>query len=102
MNASLFFSRYPIVLGLALSISALTLTGCSQDGDVDGQQMPPAKVAVKKIEPTEVDVYADYPGRTRGEREVQVNARVEGILIGRHYHEGEFVKKGDKLFSIDP
>ena len=64
--------------------------------------MPPVPVAVKDISPGVVDVYADYPGRISGVREVQVRSRVEGVLLKRHYNEGEYVKKGQLLFSIDP
>src|SRR5690606_968989 len=34
--------------------------------------------------------------------EVQVRARIEGILLSRHYEEGATVEAGDLLFRIDP
>src|SRR5690606_10404934 len=40
--------------------------------------------------------------RTAGEREIEVRARVGGILELRLYREGEFVEAGTPLFRIDP
>ena len=93
-------------IGISLCIAAgVLLTACGND-DATAQQggngMPPVPVAVQTIEPGSVDVYADYPGRIRGAREVQVHARVEGNLLERHYQEGGMVEKGDLLLTIDP
>ena len=44
----------------------------------------------------------EYVGQTIGSREVEVRARVTGILLGRNFKEGERVKKGQSLFTIDP
>ena len=44
----------------------------------------------------------EYVGQTAGSREVEVRARVTGILLSRNFKEGERVKKGQSLFTIDP
>jgi membrane fusion protein (multidrug efflux system) len=44
----------------------------------------------------------EYVGQTAGSREVEVRARVTGILMSRNFKEGERVKKGQSLFTIDP
>ncbi|HEX5421429.1 MAG TPA: biotin/lipoyl-binding protein, partial [Gammaproteobacteria bacterium] len=33
---------------------------------------------------------------------VQVTSRVQGVIDSAHFKEGQFVKKGDLLFQIDP
>jgi membrane fusion protein (multidrug efflux system) len=48
--------------------------------------------------PQEVEV----SGQVEGTREVEVRARVTGILLTQSYREGESVKAGDLLFKIDP
>ena len=41
-------------------------------------------------------------GQTAGSREVEVRARVTGILLSRNFKEGQRVTKGQSLFTIDP
>ena len=43
-----------------------------------------------------------YTARTVGSREVEVRARVGGILLKRRYEEGSRVREGQPLFQIDP
>jgi membrane fusion protein (multidrug efflux system) len=67
---------------------------------------PPAPVPVAvnvvtvSVEPVALDLR--YSARTRGEREVEVRARVSGILQKRYYREGEHVSTNALLFRIDP
>lgn len=63
--------------------------------------MPPAPVTVTTVEAEDVEVYADYPGRVRGAREVEVRARVSGILERRLHQEGALVEAGEALFQIE-
>jgi len=44
----------------------------------------------------------EYPAQLKGVREVEVRARVSGILLERRYDEGARVKAGDVLFRLDP
>lgn len=100
-------------LGLRISwilASTLALAACgsgnSGGGETQGQQQqqqqPPVPVDVVSVIPHTVDVTAEYPGRVQGARTVQVLARVEGILLKRHFTEGQIVEKGDLLATIDP
>jgi len=41
-------------------------------------------------------------GQTLGSHEVEVRARVTGILLRRNFTEGEPVRKGQSLYTIDP
>jgi membrane fusion protein (multidrug efflux system) len=63
---------------------------------------PPPDVAVMTVESSTVPIYAEYTGQTRGSVELEVRARVEGILQQQHYRDGSEVKRGDLLFTIDP
>jgi membrane fusion protein (multidrug efflux system) len=47
-------------------------------------------------------VTLEYTGQTAGSREVEVRARVTGILLKRNFVEGGPVKQGQSLFTIDP
>ena len=91
-----------------LALMALVLSACSQ-GDAQDKKGagakggPPAAVTVAAIEvaPRPVPVSFEAVGRTEGSREVQVRARVAGILEKQLYNEGERVKEGQPLFRIE-
>ncbi|WP_346301725.1 efflux RND transporter periplasmic adaptor subunit [Halomonas sp. BM-2019] len=61
----------------------------------------PPPVVVVPVEPRSVEVIEEYAARVRGSREVEVRARVDGILEERLYTEGQVVSEGDALFRID-
>jgi membrane fusion protein (multidrug efflux system) len=63
---------------------------------------PPPQVTVVAIAPRAVAVPYEFTGRLEGSREVEVRARVSGILLQRAYDEGRPVRKGETLFVIDP
>jgi membrane fusion protein (multidrug efflux system) len=65
-------------------------------------QAPVPEVAVMTVEPQTVPVTFEYVGQTAGSREVEVRARVTGILVKRNYREGAQVRAGQSLFTIDP
>ncbi|WP_102959418.1 efflux RND transporter periplasmic adaptor subunit [Mangrovicella endophytica] len=65
------------------------------------QAPPPPAVTVEEIKPQTVPITLDYAGRVESSREVEVRARVGGILLERSFDEGARVKQGDVLFTID-
>ena len=88
-----------------LSVAVVAaLAGCGQQGGGahgGGGGMPPAVVAVQEVKPRTVAVEFEYPAQTAGSREVEVRARVAGILLKRNYEEGAPVKQGQSLFQLD-
>ncbi|HEX9672270.1 MAG TPA: efflux RND transporter periplasmic adaptor subunit [Burkholderiales bacterium] len=89
--------RLRIALPLAL---ALLAAGCQPAGGPP--PFPPPVVSVMTVETRDVPVAYEYVAQTAGYREVEVRARVNGILLKRNYAEGAVVKKGDSLYTIDP
>jgi membrane fusion protein, multidrug efflux system len=81
--------------------AALGLAACG--GEPPAAPMPPpVEVGVVDVEPRSLPLLLEYPGQLKGVREVEVRARVSGILLERRYNEGEMVQAGDVLFRIDP
>jgi membrane fusion protein, multidrug efflux system len=95
-----------IVLPLALAVAACGPSdGQDKAGKGSGPMgggMPPPEVTVVTAAPEALPVAWEYVGQTAGSREVEVRARVTGILLSRNFREGERVKKGQSLFTIDP
>lgn len=91
-------TRYRHVL---LPLALLFVAGCQPAAAPQGG-FPPAPVNVIAVEPRDVPVAYEYVAQTAGYREVEVRARVTGILLRRNYKEGAAVKQGESLFTIDP
>jgi membrane fusion protein (multidrug efflux system) len=85
---------------LLLGAALLALVGCRQES------APPAPgplpVAIMTVAPADLAQQAVAPAQVEGVREVEVRARVTGILQTVDYAEGAKVKAGDLLFRIDP
>ncbi|HET9694421.1 MAG TPA: efflux RND transporter periplasmic adaptor subunit [Steroidobacteraceae bacterium] len=86
---------------LALLFAATAVAACGHSGP-QGGEMPPPEVAVAQAQRGSVPTLLEYTGRAAGSREVEVRARVSGILLERRYEEGSAVREGDVLFRIDP
>ncbi len=85
-------------LGSLLILAAMGLAGCGR-----GQQPapPPPAVTVAKPQQQSVVDYDEYVGRFVAVDSVEVRARVSGALESVHFKDGQTVKKGDLLFTID-
>jgi RND family efflux transporter MFP subunit len=87
-------------LATALLLLALTLTACGQSQPPGGGPPPPAVTVAKPIERGVVD-YDEYVGRFVAVNSVEIRARVSGYLEKVHFRDGQMVKAGDLLFTID-
>jgi membrane fusion protein, multidrug efflux system len=84
--------------------AAAVVAGCGQgDAQEKKADAPPPALTVSAIQvaPKSVPVVFDAVGRTEGSRDVQVRARVSGILERQRYREGDAVKEGAPLFRIE-
>ena len=66
------------------------------------QAPPPVEVGAVQVQPNGLTLSLEQAAQLRGVREVEVRARVSGILLKRLYQEGSRVKANDLLFKIDP
>ena len=61
----------------------------------------PIAVHMLSVEPRKVPIRFDIVGQVEGSRQVEVRARVSGILQKQFYNEGDAAKEGAPLFEID-
>lgn len=83
-------------------VTPFFLSACGESKSQGGMGLPPAMVSTMTVQATDIPVAFEYVGQTTGSKEVEVRARVTGILGRRHFSEGNAVKSGQLLFTIDP
>lgn len=88
---------------LAVLGAVALLAACGQGNDT-GAAPPPAMalpVTVVQVSLQRVPVLIESVGQTEGSREVEIRARVSGIVQKRLYQEGDVVRSDAVLFQID-
>jgi len=104
MKTSARHTDHVFLFVMAIFVS-LVLGGCgaqSEQASPDQTQQQPSAVSVQTVARQHVAVYEEYPARANGAREVEVRARVDGLLLERLRTEGETVTKRRALWQIDP
>ena len=84
----------------ALLVFATLVASCGEQQKQGGGPPPPAVTVAKPIKRTVVD-YDEYVGRFAAINSVEIRARVSGYLDKLHFKDGQVVKQGDLLFTID-
>jgi membrane fusion protein, multidrug efflux system len=92
-----------VIVLLSVILAACSDSGARQQEKKAAKDAAPAAVPVAVLQAAtrEVPVTFEAVARTEGSREVQVRARVAGILEKQLYNEGERVKEGAPLFRIE-
>lgn len=80
----------------------LALVIVSSCGKETAQQQQAPEVPVAQVIQQSVDLTEDFVGQTYGGSDIEIRARVQGWVLGRHFTEGTEVKKGQLLYTIDP
>ena len=104
MNSERLISSFSLMFGvrrLATLLALATLVAsCGERQQQAGGPPPPAVTVAKPIKRTVVD-YDEYVGRFAAINSVEIRARVSGYLDKLHFKDGQVVKQGDLLFTID-
>jgi membrane fusion protein (multidrug efflux system) len=87
----------------ASALAAVIVAGCNSNAQTGGfHGFPPAEVVTMTATPRAFPVAFEYVGQAMGSKDVEVRARVNGIVERRLFREGAAVKAGQPLFVIDP
>ncbi|HXS21813.1 MAG TPA: efflux RND transporter periplasmic adaptor subunit [Steroidobacteraceae bacterium] len=90
-----------VALGLLLALAGYRYVA-NKTATSAAARLPKAPVRVATVERRNMAVVEHTLGTVIADSTVQISARVEGMLQTAYFHEGQFVKKGDLLFQIDP
>ncbi|MDE6048234.1 MAG: efflux RND transporter periplasmic adaptor subunit [Paramuribaculum sp.] len=95
MNVSSLKTTGILVAGAALAI----LTGCGGK-----QQMPQGQapaIATLTVESTNSQLENTYPATIKGKTDIDIRPQVTGFITKVHVDEGQHVRKGQVLFTLD-
>jgi membrane fusion protein, multidrug efflux system len=87
---------YYSILGLLLVAVA-----CGKKDQQAMQGPPPVQVVVQQVTTTDAAYYDEYPAIVKALNEVELRPQVSGYITGIHFREGDKVRKGQRLYSID-
>ena len=102
MNRSSVRQRFSLAAAAA-ALAVVAAFGAAKFWTVQAQlPAPSASVSVPVVLPRlqSVTNYVEITGNAASVNDVKLLARIEGYLEQIHYEDGQFVKKGDLLFTI--
>lgn len=86
---------------LTLSAMAIaTLASCSNKQDAAPQAQAPS-LQVLTVEPSNSELFKNYPTTLKGKTDIEIRPQVSGFITRVHVDEGQRVRKGQALFTID-
>lgn len=92
-------------LVLAIVAAAISFSGCGKSAPAGASPQGaggPPPVSVAPVTQRVVQEFDEFSARLEAVDTVDIRARVAGTLDKVHFSEGQKVKKGDVLFTIDP
>src|SRR6185295_3320072 len=78
----------------------LAACGSSSQQPVQGPP-PPVNVTTYTVEATNATYYDEYPGTVTALNQVELRPQVSGYITGIYFKDGNPVKQGQRLYSID-
>ncbi|MET0338623.1 MAG: efflux RND transporter periplasmic adaptor subunit [Caulobacter sp.] len=84
----------------AAAIMATVLYGCSQPTEAQAPPAPAVTVAVPLVQT--IQDWDEFTGRFEATQSVEVRARVGGYISAVHFRDGDYVRRGQLLFTLDP
>lgn len=102
MTFEQFFNPDKVFLRiLSFGLCLALIVGCAADETTE-KNPPPPQVEVITVSARTVPDEPEFIGRTEAFRPVEIRSQVSGIIKEVLFTEGRNVKKGDKLYLIDP
>ncbi len=90
-----------VITAVVLLVGIYSFTGCAKQKQ-EPVKRPPVPVAAGSVVQKTVPVQLRAIGNVEAYSTIQVRSQIGGVLLRVHFKEGQDVKKGDLLFTIDP
>lgn len=89
-----------LIVALTVISAGLFAGGCDRQKQAGPPPVP--EVAVVTVQPQQVVLTAELPGRTCARLVAEIRPQVNGLIQKRLFTEGSDVKSGQTLYQIDP
>lgn len=86
---------------MATFVSAVAVISSCGNGSQQTQQAPPPTIATITVQPTVSDLSTSLPATIKGKTDIAIRPQVTGFITKVHVDEGQQVKKGQLLFTLD-
>src|SRR5580700_6087429 len=100
VRVSVDANRRFLLAGLFL-LAAIFFIGCSSEDAKPAAPAPP-EVTVATVVQQDVPMYDEWVAQLNGPVNAEITPKVQGYLLRQEYQNGYFVKKGERLFELDP
>src|SRR4030042_4756790 len=94
--------RIKLIVAAGILVAGLMLTGCGKKQSGGPSLTGAPEVAVLTLQPEQVLLTTELPGRTSAHLVAEIRPQVSGIIQKRLFTEGSYVKTGQVLYRIDP
>lgn len=89
------------LLFFGVAVVMILFVGCSSKDNKEEAEISSIEVALPE-EMDSVVIYSSYPSTLQSRSQADVVAKVNGQLLKKHFENGQYVTKGQILFSIEP
>lgn len=100
MKKVLIISSLVILAAILVRFTFVKIGEGQRAKDLEASKVP--VVELKNIEEKEISKSIELSGRIQSQDKVDLIARIDGYLQKKHFSEGDFVKKGQVLLTIEP
>lgn len=87
-------------LTMAIGLGCVGLSSCGKQGGQQAAGTAP-EVAVITVEPTNTNFQSSYPATLKGKTDATIRPQVTGFITTVHVDEGQRVRQGQPLFTLD-
>lgn len=94
----MFIKKISTVAGLA---AIILLAACGEKKTAAPPPPPPAKVTIEPVKFKKAAYFDEYPATVNALNQVELRPQVSGFITGVHFKDGDRVRKGQLLYSID-
>ena len=93
-----FMQATAAIVAVSASMSMASCGGNQQQGMGMGQA---PVIATQTVSMGETDLNSSYPATIKGKTDIQIRPQISGFITKVHVDEGQHVRKGQLLFTID-
>lgn len=81
--------------------ASMALASCGGGQEQQGMAQQAPAIATQKVTSGQIDFNNTYPATIKGKTDIEIRPQVSGFITKVHVDEGQHVRKGQPLFTID-